>query len=550
MKSIFDFFSRSVKSSMTIYENQIKAQFSKVKNVEKGIRKQIRKAFQSVVAFIFGKPSSVKDYFRISKWYVSKRFVLKVVFILIVFVLVLIYGIIPFLSGKLWVSSLTVNSDEYHQFSGKCKVFKEDGSLLYIGTLEDGVIVGSGELYDDDKLVYKGDFEKNKFNGNGTLFENGILLYKGEFTNNSYNGKGTLYFTNGNVLFDGEFENGEYKNGIEYYEDGRKKYEGNFANSVYDGEAKLYADDEENTVLFKGAFGNGKYNGKGKLYEGGSLKYEGDFVDGKYNGKGQKYEKGVLIYDGEFSDGKYNGEGSLFSSKNGKIIYEGSFSDEKYEGEGTLYGEESGKLLYKGGFSEGLYSEKGALYSEETGRVIYDGNFVKSLYDGEGILYSENGKKLFNGSFFEGKINYMDFFNQDIEYIRQCFGKEDSMETFDTSFDIIYNDLNIIFEFDYSEDDENKPMFSKIKFFGEQEIEGISKGAFVKDINEKFKEESFTAYNFAASPNEVSMNGHIDHEITEGMALYSVKYLFDDYYIRVYSLGEDKEVLYFEMGGI
>ncbi len=550
MNYIFNFFSRSIKSTITLYENNIKAKLSKFKNAEKSFRKMIKDALHKVVSFIFGKPTSVKDYFKVSSWYISKRFAAKCIGILIIFIILMIYVVIPYLSGRLWASSLVVNTNEYHEFTGKCRVYKEDGSLLYIGTLENGVITGSGELYENDKLVYKGDFEKNKYEGNGDLYLDGNILYKGEFTNNEYNGKGTLFYANGNEKFEGEFENGIYKKGTEYYESGNKKYVGEFANELYTGEAELYADDEVNTVMFKGTFGNGKYNGEGNLYSGGNLIYEGEFADSKYNGKGKQYINGILLYEGEFADGKYNGEGNLYNIINGKILYQGAFSNSKYEGEGTLYDENTGKLLYKGNFSENLYNEKGTLFNVETGRVIYDGNFVNSLYDGDGVLYSDNGKKLFTGRFFEGNINYMDFLNKDIEYIRTCFGKEDKIETYETSFDIIYNDLKLIFEFDYSQDDGEQPMFSRVKFFGEQKINDIAKGIHVDEINKTFEEKSFTAYSFAAGQSEVGMNSYIDNEITDGMVLYSVKYLFDDYYIRVYALNEKSQVMYFEMGGV
>jgi len=551
MKSVFDFFSCSVKAALNIYENQIKSKFMKLKNVEQSIRKKIKNIVQKIISFIFGKPSSIKDYFKITQWYISKRFLCKIIIVFTALLFFIIYAVIPFIEGRLWAASLVVNTDKYHQFTGKCKVYNKDGSLLYVGNLEDGVINGEGELYKDNKLVYKGSFKNNKYDGEGTLYENGDLLYKGEFLNNLYNGNGTIYFNNGNKKFNGTFENGVYKSGIEYYEDASIKFNGQFSADGYEGEGKLYKNNEDNDILYSGNFSGGKYNGKGNLYINGKLVYTGDFVDNTYSGDGKKYDNGILVYEGTFDENKYNGNGILYKDK--KMIYKGEFSKGMYNGEGTLYSEKTGKLLYSGNFNNNIYDKKGTLYNEETGRMIYDGNFLNGLYDGDGILYSTSGKKIFNGKFFEGNVDYISFLNKDIDYIRECFGKEDSLEMFENSFALVYNDMKIIVEFNYTED-EDKPEFNKIKFFGDQRVNNIYKNLEINKIdgiNGKLSNEDiFTAYTFEVTLNETSMSNYINEDIVEGSRLYCVKYLFEDYYIRAYSYNSTSKILYFEMGGI
>lgn len=524
MDSIFGFMKRGIQSSMTLYENMLRGQINKIKNLTRKLNTKIRKTFQSMVSYVFGKPTSLKDYFMLSQWYVSKRFLGKLAVITILAVLFLKNVAFPFLEGRVWPASVVVNSTKFHELTGKAKVYDKKGGLLYQGKLKDGAADGTGEVYQNHQLIYKGDMKDNLYEGKGTLYQNGMVKYKGGFGSNLYEGEGALYYDNGSLKFQGTFEQGNLKKGVEYYANGMKKYSGEYTNGLFSGFASFYDKSKENKLIYSGNYKEGKKNGYGKLYQSGSLLYDGEFLNNLYQGNGKLFCGGKLWYDGQFVSSKMNGIGSLYSLVTGKMVYQGNFQN-------------------------GVYEKTGKCFDDVTGRMIYDGEFSNGFYDGKGILYSKSGQKLYEGTFFKGQIDYMQFCKADADTIQKAFGKEDTLELFENQFMSVYEDLSVIFTFDFAEGQE-RPTLSNMKFLGEQNINGVYNGEPLKSIKRKLGKEGFTSYEFVVGENEAFLSKWMDKDFSEGDVLYCTKYNFDDYYIRMYSDSPDGAVWYFEIGVI
>lgn len=526
MNRLLNTFIQVINSTFSVYITKFKAKFLQTQKLTKKISAEIKKFIHNSMEFILCKPSSIKDYFHIKDIYISKRFVLKIVICIIVVFMFVIKIAYPYLNGRLWSANLVVNTNEYHEFTGNCKVYTKDNKLLYKGDMENGKASGSGKLYDENgSLVYEGEFSDNKYNGSGELYENGKLLYKGEFTDNKYNGKGQLFFYNGNIKFSGTFLEGFYLDGIEYYESGRKKYSGAYENGQYTGEAVLYANNIDNNIKYSGEFLNGEYNGEGYLYRLGDLLYNGSFVDGKYDGNGKLYNGLSIVYEGNFRDNKKNGEGRLYTDNGKYLLYNGEFKDDLYDGTGTVY-------------------------DENTGRVLYSGTFLQGVYQGEGTLYGENGQKLYVGNFYQGNIDYMNYSNADEEQIKEAFGNYDNLVYLDSTYLLVYSKLKVAFEFGYVEMEET-PIVERIRFWGKGSINSVTMDMTLSDFREMFKDnEIYTEYEFIASEAEVAVTEYMESDIQLGETLYCIKYNFDNYYIRVYSKDKNGTICYIETGGI
>ncbi len=488
---------------------------------------KVRKGLQSILHFIFGKPSALTDYFHVNDTYISKRFLAKFCIFVIVLVVIWIQFLYPYLQGRLWSASLLFNSSEYHEFSGKSKVYLENGNLLYQGTLEQGKAEGEGKLYNlDGVLQYVGAFSQNKYQGDGILYdENGTLLYEGQFASNLYEGDGKLYFANGNTQFVGTFAAGSYVTGTEYYPNGKLKYVGTYENGLFTGEASLYHNDAQNTLKYTGTFANGQYDGEGKLFQNGAIRYQGGFSAGLYQGTGTLYENDMVIYQGEFLAGKRNGQGRAYSHENSRLIYDGSFENNQYDGTGKLY-------------------------DAATGRLIYSGEFVEGVYQGAGELYGSSGQKIYTGNFYQGEIDYMQYINADETMLHEAFGKEDALVMLDSSYLLLYRQLGVAFELGYVEVEET-PQVERIRFWGDQTIQGVSTDMTIEEYKTLLGEDaSYTEYAFLMGESEMAIWNELENDVPADGMLYSIKYILEDSYIRVYSDRENGKIVYFETGGI
>lgn len=504
IENILSFFARSMNGVLRVYENKLKSLFVKFKNIGRAISKQIRTTIQGFFGYVFGKPTSLKDYVKSGDVYVSKRFVLRCSLSVVVFFVIVFYFALPFFDGKLWTAQMVVNSEKYHDFSGKARVLaKEKGDTVYLGEMQNGSASGIGEVFEKGKLVYKGEFKDNLYNGEGTLYQNGVALYEGQFVNNSFSGEGQLFYDNGKVKFAGIFADNIFLSGSEYYSNGFLKYKGGYSEGNFHGEGKLFSYQREN----------------------------------------------ACIYDGNFVKGLYSGEGILYSQKTGKKIYEGSFDSNKYSGIGREFDEITEKLVYDGSFLEGIYNGTGKLYNGKNNRLLYEGDFVNGGYDGEGKLYAISGILVYQGRFMEGEIKYSDFFDSDLDAVRTAFGKEDDLYMLENSFVLFYDKLNVAFTFSFAQGEE-KPSSKSIKFFGEQKMNGVTVKMPIQNTKKILGKNAFTEYNFEATEEDAFFFGIAGTQCAVSDDCYSIKYLSEDSYIRLFSTSNNGVINIVEIGGI
>ena len=389
----------------------------------------VRKGFKKTLS---GKPSSLKDYFALSNYYVAKKLVFVIVLLMILLPTLYIKFGYPYVKAHFFTATMMVNAAERDGYTGKVRLLlPSSGRLIYEGPLDNGRVTGKGVLYDlTGNLVYRGEFLLEMYEGDGeSFFPDGQTQYKGTFSKNSYEGFGSLYRKDGSLLYQGEFKGGLYQGtGKEYYSNGNLRYDGDFMKNKYQGSGTLYDSSghilymgefkeglydgqgtlyENDAVLYQGEFALGKLDGKGKIFSGKQVLYEGEFSDNQYQGDGKDYDPvtGVLIYDGTYENGKYSGPGKIFDPQTGNLIYEGDFYNGNYEGEGKLFDPETGYPLYEGGFRLGRFDGEGTQYDPFTGMVAYKGGFLLDAYNGDGSLYDPaSGALSAQGVFQSGSL--------------------------------------------------------------------------------------------------------------------------------------------------
>lgn len=456
------------------------------------------KHMSDVLYNLFSKPSSLKDYVAMGDVYVSRRLLCIIAAGLLTAGVSVKEYLIPYLEGRLWIPTIVINTNKYHTYSGKARVVSKDGMLIYRGDLDNGEVTGLGELFDSRALVYEGEFLKNNFSGGGKLYD-----------------------TDGNLKYQGVFENGSYKEGSLYFKNGPLKYEGSFEDNLYN-QGKLYF--ENGNLMYEGVFDTGGYK-EGKLYlENGNLLYEGGFMNNRYNGAGKLFDGGFCLYDGGFSDNLYNGYGKLYKPYTDNLLYEGEFEKGQYDGYGDLYFHKGGRIMYAGDFSRGLYS-------------------------GDGVLYNIQGREIYKGAFFKGGIDYIPFVDKDIETIRSAFGEERRLITLSNSFLLVYDDMRIMFEFSYA-DEESEPTIQRIKLLGEQAFEGVRNGMTADAFRGNFETDIFTEYLFIVNEEDEIPFGFVNSRLKENDEAYSIKYNLESVYVRAFFEDMNGFVVYFEIGGI
>lgn len=286
----------------------------------------------------------VNGYLRLSGRYISGNFLLAALTLFIV-AGILYLTLAHQHVARLWYArqklpEFTLNSPYLADYNGQAQLLLDDGSLLYEGNINGGVVQGSGKLYRNGLLLYHGEFREGKYNGQGTLHgDNGSLLYSGEFSDNLYHGSGKLYGEDGGVLYSGMFENG-----------------------LFHGKGMLYSTEEERLYDYVGEFSEGVCAGNGKLFCGEALLYEGGFVNDVYEGQGKLWLEDGMFYEGSFTAGLYEGPGKLY--KNGSLLYEGEFAAGLYNGNGTEYNPATGFKVFAGKYLAGERMQAGTAYDE------------------------------------------------------------------------------------------------------------------------------------------------------------------------------------------
>lgn len=287
-------------------------------------------------------PASKADYVRFGSIYLSKRFLGLSVTGIVAVCTVFSAFVYPWMEGRLWTPTMTLNSGKMAGYTGKAKIENQVGQLIYLGDVEQGQLTGYALQYDNQgQLVYEGDFQSGAYEGSGKLYVDGVLRYEGGFAQNLYEGEGRLYDEAGNLIYQGDFLQGLFEGtGMEYSPETHKMvYQGDFAGGVREGNGVLYEEDGE-TVAYRGQFAAGVFEGQGSAYVGGVLVYQGNFSQGLYEGEGTLYdEKGSILYQGQFVQGSRQGAGTVYDQV-GSAVYSGEFVDDgvnymSYLGKGT-----------------------------------------------------------------------------------------------------------------------------------------------------------------------------------------------------------------------
>lgn len=118
---------------------------------------------------IQSKPSSIRDYYGIGRYYAAKKLVyLSAVVFLLLLIFLLRFGF-PWVQSTFFTNTMVVNSADMFNYSGKVKLkAAKSGPVIFKGRLMDGRINGEGTLYNlDGTLLYHGGFLMEMYSGMG-----------------------------------------------------------------------------------------------------------------------------------------------------------------------------------------------------------------------------------------------------------------------------------------------------------------------------------------------------------------------------------------------
>ncbi len=487
----------------------LKSQIASLAKITSKITNSINNAMQKVqtkittfIKTLISKPRSKRDYIEISGIYLAKRFIFLVILSSAAIIFIFYSFVVPRCEGYLWYAKLPISSDKAQQITGsKVKLYDVDNKLIYQGAVSSGKPKGFGVQYDQNgNLKYRGEFNFGMYSGKGEIYDSlGNTLYSGTFENNRYEGPGQLFNMSGKIIYSGNFEKGEKSGrGTEYDpKTGMRKYYGEFV--------------------------NGKYEGDGVLYSPGTeiISYEGNFKNGLFDGLGRKFSSGHLLYSGAFANGKYNGEGFLYDIVSGSVIYAGKFEHGEYNGTGRLYDKQTTNLLYEGEFSNGKKN-------------------------GSGILYDKLGVSVFNGDFRDDGIDFISYFGKGFDEIRGKFGIENKKIASDDKILLLNSPIDSVLIFE--KDQNNKYSFNRVivgkkfDFLGLRDSEPIRRrtilgqpySSTVLSIND-YQHKSFSSLGLSALYDNV---------------IYSDKYVFENYFIRLFFSSDKRNVEAVEVGAL
>ena len=248
------------------------------------------------------KPTKREDYIETQRLFISKSFLVLLAVGLVLAGLLIYFVVWPFLLSRFFVAKFYQGDPDLTDWSGKVIVYydEEKRDPMYRGTLEEGLLQGRGEEYNEEGLLtYEGPFSGGLPNGMGAAYADGVKCYQGDFVDGLYEGTGTAY-----------------------YPDGTRAYVGAFAQGLYEGEGTAYTEDGQ--IRYKGSFAQGLYEGSGTVYLDGGGQIQAQFAAGVSTGAIQWYQNGKLWYDGSADDLTPDGFGTLYA-ENGKAVYAGEF---------------------------------------------------------------------------------------------------------------------------------------------------------------------------------------------------------------------------------
>ena len=411
--------------------------FRRLTNISRHATKAASETLQGM-ASAAQNPSSPSDYVETGKLLISKALIIRIVLIIAAIGLIGYFLVWPFVLSHFLTAKFYVDDKRVADWSGRVIVYSDSKKKipLYEGRLEDGVLQGECKLYDENGvLIYEGQVKDGERNGNGKEYKNGVLVYDGQFVNGLYDGMGTLY-KDGQILYTGQFSNSLYEGRGKLYGERSLIYDGQFTAGLFDGFGTLY--DENGKILYTGQYEKGIRSGNGKEYNDGELLYDGQFQDDLYEGRGKLYNRGVIIYDGIFHIGKEEGTGTAYYYPSGKVAYQGQFVAGRRDGTGVAYNEDGSKI-YEGGFAEDEYSGEGILYFGDGGQLTasfvggvptgnvewvkngftyYTGEWADDAPNGFGTLYNKAGKKIYEGPFLGGTLDGSKLLNNTADGLR------------------------------------------------------------------------------------------------------------------------------------
>lgn len=343
-------FVRTIRAFFTRRLTGVTARVRRATNFSRNATRMATASVQSAVS-VAQRPTRREDYVETSRLLISKALLLKIFLGVIAAGLILYFLVWPFVLSNFFTARFVVGDGRISSWSGRVVVYADAGKTqpLYAGRLENGVLQGRGEEYDENGLLaYEGWFQDGMRAGNGTAYEDGVMVYSGQFVAGAYEGTGTAY-ADGRMVYTGQFVSGVYEGRGKLYEDGALQYEGSFQDGTASGSGTAYY--ASGTVSYSGQFHNGLPEGTGTAYdEDGQVLYTGGFAAGAYHGSGTLYlpEGGTL--EAEFADG--DPQGVVRWNRDGRLYYEGGWNGAQSSGFGTLYSQ-SGAVLYAGQLSGG-----------------------------------------------------------------------------------------------------------------------------------------------------------------------------------------------------
>ncbi|MBR1659653.1 MAG: hypothetical protein IJ705_05000 [Oscillospiraceae bacterium] len=351
------------------------ASIRRVFNITRYAARAATTSLQSALA-IAQKPTKREDYVETRRLFISKSLLLKVALILIAVGLVAYFLVWPFILSHFLTARFHVEDRRVENWTGRVIVYsdKQKTVPIYAGKLEEGVLQGDGQEYDDQgRIAYEGQFVNGVRNGSGVAYADGIKIYEGQFADGIYEGSGRLF------------------------EDGLLAYEGQFSAGIYEGRGALY---DKGTLIYSGQFSEGIYAGQGTLYEDGDKVYEGNFKEGLPSGSGTSYRGGNKSYEGQFEEGLRSGTGKAYD-ETGRLTYDGGWAAGSYSGQGILYPVPGQQL--EASFTEG--EPDGSVRWSKHGKLYYEGDWSGNAPFGFGVLYNQAKKTIYAGQFAGGTLD-------------------------------------------------------------------------------------------------------------------------------------------------
>eukprot|EP01088_Endostelium_zonatum_P018011 TRINITY_DN55_c0_g1_i1.p1 TRINITY_DN55_c0_g1~~TRINITY_DN55_c0_g1_i1.p1 ORF type:complete len:227 (-),score=65.28 TRINITY_DN55_c0_g1_i1:113-793(-) len=171
-------------------------------------------------------------------------------------------------------------------------MYKYSCGDVYIGSFENNLPHGFGELLFATGTKYTGIFEFGKFQGAGRL-DDSAGVYIGYFVDGKQEDvNGMIEYLSGDV-FMGQYQNGKRNGYGTYVHANGDYYKGMYRNGLKEGRGEERTVDGETYI---GEFKGGRREGRGKWISADGIFHEGEFLNGAFLG----FNSSSNDYEGEF----------------------------------------------------------------------------------------------------------------------------------------------------------------------------------------------------------------------------------------------------------